>query len=103
MAADHNHVAENPDTSAHADISASGISYLELGEYNLKGCILVATHEPCIMCFSCAMWADIDKVVYQVPKDAQEDFMYASSMSLEEFNKTALRSNIEIIKVKSEH
>jgi hypothetical protein len=45
------------------------------------------------------MWADMDKVVYQVPKDAQEDFMYASSMSIEEFNKTALRSNIEILRI----
>lgn len=32
------------------------------------------------------MWADIDKVVYQIPKDAQEDFMYASSVSIEGFN-----------------
>lgn len=100
IAADHNHVAEIPDTSAHAEISAIRKACLELGEYNLKGCVLVATHEPCIMCFSCAMWAEMAKVVYQVPKDAQEDFMYASSMSIEEFNKTALRSSIEIIRIK---
>ncbi len=98
IAADHNHVGEIPDTSAHAEVSAIRQACKVIGDYNLEGCTLYSTHEPCIMCFACAMWAGIDKVVYQVPKEDQDDFMYASSMSIEEFNKTALRSKIVIEK-----
>ncbi len=97
IAMDHNHVSEAPDTSAHAEVSAIRKACQELGSWQLSSCVLYSTHEHCIMCFACAMWAGVSKVVYQVRKEDQPELMYASSMSIEDFNKTALRSDIEVV------
>ncbi len=98
IAADHNHVSEIPDISAHAEISVIRKACLELDDYNLEGCTLYATHEPCMMCFACAMWAGINRVVYEIPKNDQDDLMYESSLSIEELNESALHSRITVEK-----
>lgn len=64
VALDHNHVWERKDPSAHAEVSAIVGACQKIGNHNLKGATLYASHEPCVMCFSCAAWADIERIVY---------------------------------------
>lgn len=61
---DHNHVWERKDPSAHAEVSAIVGACQKVGNHNLKNATLYASHEPCVMCFSCAAWADIERIVY---------------------------------------
>jgi tRNA(Arg) A34 adenosine deaminase TadA len=75
IAAEHNHVHELHDPSAHAEISALKAAAKKLGTHNLDGCIMYGSHEPCLMCFSCAAWAHVQRVVYAVAANEQ-DFMY---------------------------
>ncbi len=49
------------DPTAHAEIKAIREASRRLGR-NLQGCLLVATHEPCPMCATAALWAGIDEV-----------------------------------------
>lgn len=58
-----NHVVENNDPTAHAEISAIRHACKILGTYDLSGCILYATGSPCPMCMSAALWANIDTIV----------------------------------------
>ena len=72
---DFNHVYELHDPSAHAEISALKMAAQKLGNHNLDGATMYGSHEPCLMCFSCAAWANIGRVVYAVAANDQ-DFMY---------------------------
>ena len=59
----HNQVLLN-DPTAHAEIQAIRAASEKLKTYDLTGCILFATGEPCPMCLSAIIWANIRKVYY---------------------------------------
>ncbi len=75
IASDHNHVHEQNDPTLHAETSAIKAACKRLGAYNIDGCTLYGSHEPCLMCFSCAAWANIERVVYATAANEQ-DFSY---------------------------
>ena len=61
IATGHNLVLLNNDPTAHGAIREAG---RKLGSYDLSGCTLYTTGEPCHMCLCACMWANIDKVYY---------------------------------------
>lgn len=60
----HNEVIKNNDPTAHAEILAIREACSILGSYNLSGCSIYVTLEPCPMCAGAIINAKIDKVVY---------------------------------------
>ncbi|MBD3426483.1 MAG: nucleoside deaminase [Candidatus Omnitrophica bacterium] len=60
----HNSVLRDNDPTRHAEIRAISMASEELGSYDLSGCSIYVTTEPCPMCFSAIHWARIDRVVY---------------------------------------
>ena len=64
VGAGHNKVLANNDPTAHGEISAIRNAGKLLGTYDLSGCILYTTGEPCHMCLCACMWANIEKVYY---------------------------------------
>lgn len=52
------------DPSAHAEIVALRAAGRRLGRWNLVGCTLVVTLEPCTMCAGAAVQARVDRVVF---------------------------------------
>ena len=60
----HNMVLKNNDSTAHGEISAIRDAEKNLGTYDLSGCELYTTGEPCPMCLAASMWANIDIVYY---------------------------------------
>lgn len=60
----HNMVLKNNDSTAHGEISAIRDAEQALGTYDLTGCVLYTTGEPCPMCLYAILWANIDKVYY---------------------------------------
>lgn len=59
-----NRVTENNDPTAHAEILAIREASARLGNFNLKGCILYSSCEPCPMCLGAIYWARLDKVIF---------------------------------------
>ena len=82
---DFNHVAETTDPSAHAEISALKMATKKYGNHNLDGATMYGSHEPCVMCATCAAWAGIDRIVYAVKAVNQELRYELLDMRLEEF------------------
>jgi guanine deaminase len=76
IAADFNHVHERSDPTAHAEVSAITKACKKMNDRNLVGCTLYASHEPCLMCFSCAAWAKIERIVFGIPASEVDGFMY---------------------------
>jgi tRNA(Arg) A34 adenosine deaminase TadA len=103
IAQDFNHVHELHDPTAHAETSAIRKAAQKLGTHNLDGCTMYGSHEPCVMCFSCAAWANIGRVVYALPASEQSDFTYEfQGLSLNDLaSKLARRDiSVEMIRLK---
>lgn len=60
----HNMVLKNNDPTAHGEIVAIRNACQKLKTNSLKGCTMYTTCEPCPMCLSAIIWANIDKVYY---------------------------------------
>lgn len=60
----HNQVLKNNDPTCHGEIMAIRKASKNLGTYDLSGCEIYTTGEPCPMCMSAILWANIDKIFY---------------------------------------
>ncbi len=76
ISAEHNHVQELNDPSLHSEVSAIAGACRKLRSYQIDGAVLYCSHEPCVMCFSCAAWAHIDRIVYATSAHELDGFMY---------------------------
>ncbi|MBN9178073.1 MAG: nucleoside deaminase [Microbacterium sp.] len=52
------------DPTAHAEVVALRAAAASLGSWNLEGCTLVVTLEPCVMCAGAILQARIGRVVF---------------------------------------
>lgn len=59
-----NRVVGTNDPTAHAEIVAIREACSRLGSFNLSGCEIYTTCEPCPMCLAAIMWARIDRMYY---------------------------------------
>ncbi len=64
-----NQVTRNLDPTAHAEVVAIRAACAALGTFQLTGCVLVASCEPCPLCVSAALWARMDRVLYAADRD----------------------------------
>ena len=68
-----NQVTSALDPTAHAEIVAIRGACQALRDFQLQGCELYTTCEPCPMCMSAIYWARLDKVYYACTRaDAAE-------------------------------
>jgi guanine deaminase len=52
------------DATCHAEVNAIRKASKKLGTFDLSGCEIYSTTEPCPMCFGAIHWARIDTVYY---------------------------------------
>lgn len=64
IAAAHNEVLKTKDSTAHAEINAIRKACRELDSFDLSGCVLYTTCQPCPMCMGAIFWARISTVYY---------------------------------------
>lgn len=60
----HNTVIKTNDPTAHGEVNAIREACKKLNTFDLSGCELYTTSEPCPMCMSAIIWANISKVYY---------------------------------------
>lgn len=60
----HNCVLRDNDPTCHGEVSAIRDAGRNLGTFDLSGCELYTTGEPCHMCLCACMWANISKIYY---------------------------------------
>ena len=64
IAGGHNRVLLNNDATCHGEVDAIRKAGQVLGTFDLSGCELYTTGEPCHMCLCACMWANISKIYY---------------------------------------
>lgn len=68
-----NNVTSSNDPTAHAEITAIRAACDQLNTFDLSGCEIYSSCEPCPMCLSAIYWARIDKINYACSRyDAAE-------------------------------
>ena len=60
----HNEVVARRDPTCHGEIMAIRDACGNLSSFDLQGCELYTTAEPCPMCFGAILWANIGKIFY---------------------------------------
>ncbi len=68
ISASGNSVTPDKDPTAHAEVNAIRMACKKLDTFDLTGCTLYTSCEPCPMCLSAAYWAKLDKVYYAANK-----------------------------------
>ncbi len=68
-----NRVTAKHDPTAHAEVSAIREACEKLGTFDLSGCEIYSSCEPCPMCLGAIYWAHIDRLYFGNDKtDAKE-------------------------------
>ena len=92
-----NKVTLSNDPTAHAEVVAIREACAKLNTFNLSGCELYTSCEPCPMCLAAIYWSHVDNIFYANTRDGAknidfDDFKLVSGhKKLELFGKT-LRS-----------
>ena len=60
----HNQVIKNQDPTCHGEVMAIHKACKNIGSFDLSGCEIYTTGEPCPMCLGAILWANIGKVYY---------------------------------------
>lgn len=64
-----NRVVPNSDPTAHAEVTAIRNACSKLGTFELTGCTVYSSCEPCPMCLSALYWAGVARICYGNTKD----------------------------------
>ncbi len=64
-----NAVTSGNDPTAHAEVVAIRRACRRLETFQLNGCVLYASCEPCPMCLAAAYWARLDRLVHAASRD----------------------------------
>ncbi len=59
-----NKVTSSNDPTAHAEVSAIRAACKKLKTFDLSGCVIYTSCEPCPMCLGAIYWARLDKIYY---------------------------------------
>lgn len=65
----HNSVVLSNDATAHAEVNAIRMAGKVLNTFDLTGCILYSSCEPCPMCLNAAKWANIKEIYFAADRD----------------------------------
>lgn len=75
-----NEVLSTNDPTAHAEVLAIRRASEKLQNYDLSGCELYATGEPCPMCLSAIVWSNIKQIYYAASAEEAEKIGFRDNM-----------------------
>lgn len=79
----HNRVLVNNDPTGHGEIEAIRDACRNIGSYDLEGCTLYTTAEPCPMCLGACLWANIKEVRYGCNRKDTDDIGFRDDIFYE--------------------
>jgi tRNA(Arg) A34 adenosine deaminase TadA len=80
-----NRVTQTNDPTAHAEVVAIRAACQALGDFQLTGCELYSSCEPCPMCMAAVYWARPERVYFGATKDDAGRAGFDDSLIYEEF------------------
>lgn len=81
-----NRVTADNDPTAHAEVSAIRIAARTLRTFDLSGCEIYTSCEPCPMCLGAIYWARLDKIYYGNNKTDAQNIGFDDSFIYDELD-----------------
>ena len=79
----HNRVVVNQDPTCHGEMEAIRDACKNLGTFDLSGCELYTTAEPCPMCLGATLWANIPVVYYGCTREDSNEIGFRDEVFYE--------------------
>lgn len=92
-----NQVTSSNDPTAHAEVVAIRNACKILNTFNLQGCVLVTSCEPCPMCLAASYWARVDKIYYANTRFDAADIGFDDSFFYDELSKEIEHRQVPMI------
>ena len=83
------------DPTAHAEINVIRAAAQKLETFDLSGCVIYSSCEPCPMCLGAIYWARIDKVVFANTTSDAKSIGFDDSLIYEEISRPLREREIE--------
>ena len=94
-----NSVTSDNDPTAHAEVNALRIASKKLGTFDLNGCIIYSSCEPCPMCLGAIYWAKIDTLYFANNKTDAKNIGFDDSFIYEEIEKPYEQRKMKIVQL----
>jgi len=98
-----NGVTLNCDPTAHAEVTAIRQAAQNLEEFDLNGCEIYTSCEPCPMCLGAIYWARLDKIYYSNDRQDAKEAGFDDSLIYDEIALTPEERSIGMEKVADPH
>ncbi len=92
-----NKVCSTNDPTAHAEVTAIREACQNLNTYQLSGCVIYTSCEPCPMCMGAIYWSRPDRVYYANTKEDAALYGFDDSFIYEELKLPATARRIPLI------
>ena len=103
IARGHNTVIKDADPTAHAEVNAIRKAAKVMGTHDLSGVTLYASSEPCPMCLSAIIWANIKDVYYANTREDAEDIGFRDDLIYDFIKSNNSNTNIlDLKRIKSD-
>ena len=84
IAASSNSVTTDNDPTAHAEVNTIRLATKKLGTFDLSGCEIYSSCEPCPMCLGAIYWARLDKLYFANNKTDAKNIGFDDSFIYDE-------------------
>lgn len=89
-----NRVTADCDPTAHAEVSAIRSAAKALGTFDLSGCEIYTSCEPCPMCLGAIYWAHLDRMYYGNSQSDAASIGFDDAFIYEEFARPIFRRRL---------
>lgn len=94
-----NKVTSTNDPTAHAEVEAIRDASKNLSTFDLSGCEIYTSCEPCPMCLSAIYWSRLSKIYYANTKTDAAEIDFADDFIYQEFAKNAKQRSIPMTRM----
>ena len=94
-----NKVTSTNDPTAHAEVSTIRLACTELHTFDLSGCVIYTSCEPCPMCLGAIYWAKIDTIYYANTKTDAENIGFSDKFIYEELEKPMEKRSLPVVQM----
>ncbi len=94
-----NSVTKDHDPTAHAEVNAIRQAAKKIGNFDLSGCEIYTSCEPCPMCLGAIYWARLDKIYFANTREDAAKIGFSDEFIYEEIKKPVEERSIPTIQI----